>query len=171
MICDLRFSICDVRFAICDVRCAICDLRCVICELRCAMCDLRFAILRKKSKIENRKSKIKKPLFTAFFLCPGQDSNLHTLASTSPSSWRVYQFHHLGGSGAELRTQDVMLMLCALCTALCAVFCAQNRTRTCTSLLTLVPETSASTNFAIWAIISQKSKVKFDLFCLAPFIL
>lgn len=29
-------------------------------------------------------------------LCPEQDSNLHTLASTSPSSWRVYQFHHLG---------------------------------------------------------------------------
>lgn len=33
-----------------------------------------------------------------FFLCPGQDSNLHTLASTSPSSWRVYQFHHLGNA-------------------------------------------------------------------------
>lgn len=30
-------------------------------------------------------------------------------------------------------------------------FCAQNRTRTCTSLLILVPETSASTNSAIRA--------------------
>ena len=28
--------------------------------------------------------------------CPGQDSNLHVLANTSPSSWRVYQFRHLG---------------------------------------------------------------------------
>jgi hypothetical protein len=35
-------------------------------------------------------------------------------------------------------------------------YCAQNRTRTCTSLLTLVPETSASTNFAIWALIRRK---------------
>ena len=42
----------------------------------------------------------------------------------------------------------------ALCSVLYALrhFCAQNRTRTCTSLLTLVPETSASTNFAIWAV-------------------
>ena len=32
-----------------------------------------------------------------------------------------------------------------------AVSSAQNRTRTCTSLLKLVPETSASTNSAIWA--------------------
>ncbi len=29
-------------------------------------------------------------------LCPEQDSNLHTVTGTSPSSWRVYQFHHLG---------------------------------------------------------------------------
>ena len=28
--------------------------------------------------------------------CPEQDSNLHTVTGTSPSSWRVYQFHHLG---------------------------------------------------------------------------
>ncbi len=40
----------------------------------------------------------KKSCFTQLFfiVCPGQDSNLHTLTSTSPSSWRVYQFHHLG---------------------------------------------------------------------------
>lgn len=29
-------------------------------------------------------------------MCPEQDSNLHDLKVTSPSSWRVYQFHHLG---------------------------------------------------------------------------
>lgn len=38
-----------------------------------------------------------------------------------------------------------------LCHYTIAPFSAQNRTRTCTSSLTLVPETSASTNFAIWA--------------------
>ncbi len=36
---------------------------------------------------------------------------------------------------------------------------AQNRTRTCTSSLTLVPETSASTNFAIWAFIRHKGSM------------
>ncbi len=40
--------------------------------------------------------KIKRPQKNLRPLCPEQDSNLHTLASTSPSSWRVYQFHHLG---------------------------------------------------------------------------
>jgi hypothetical protein len=28
--------------------------------------------------------------------CPGRDLNPYSLAATSPSSWRVYQFHHLG---------------------------------------------------------------------------
>ena len=36
--------------------------------------------------------------FTAFllFLCPEQDSNLHTVTGATPSKWYVYQFHHLG---------------------------------------------------------------------------
>ena len=50
-----------------------------------------------------------------------------------------------------------MFLPCALSSALCASFCAQNRTRTCTSLLTLVPETSASTNFAIWATVQAQN--------------
>ena len=29
-------------------------------------------------------------------LCPEQDSNLHAFDGASPSSWCVYQFHHLG---------------------------------------------------------------------------
>ena len=33
------------------------------------------------------------------------------------------------------------------------MYCAQNRTRTCTALRPLVPETSVSTNFTIWAIV------------------
>ena len=41
--------------------------------------------------------------------------------------------------------------------------CAQNRTRTCTSLLTLVPETSASTNFALWAFYSAGTKIRKNL--------
>ena len=28
--------------------------------------------------------------------CPGQESNLHAVIGTTPSKWRVYQFHHLG---------------------------------------------------------------------------
>ena len=35
-------------------------------------------------------------------------------------------------------------------------FCARDRARTCTSLRTLVPETSASTNSATWAFAMQK---------------
>lgn len=30
------------------------------------------------------------------FLCPRLDSNQHVLADTTPSRWRVYQFHHMG---------------------------------------------------------------------------
>ncbi len=39
---------------------------------------------------------IKKATLWDGFLCPGQDSNLHAFDGASPSSWYVYQFHHLG---------------------------------------------------------------------------
>ena len=35
-----------------------------------------------------------------FKLCPRQESNLHELMLTTPSKWRVYQFHHLGSFAA-----------------------------------------------------------------------
>jgi hypothetical protein len=30
------------------------------------------------------------------YLCPGLDSNQHTLSGTTTSKWLVYQFQHLG---------------------------------------------------------------------------
>ena len=32
-----------------------------------------------------------------FLKCPRLDSNQHVLTNTTPSRWRVYQFHHVGG--------------------------------------------------------------------------
>ena len=37
-----------------------------------------------------------KPRLTSGPLCPGQDSNLHAVSSTTTSKWLVYQFQHLG---------------------------------------------------------------------------
>ncbi len=41
---------------------------------------------------------------------------------------------------------------------------AQNRTRTCTSLRSLVPETSVSTNFTIWAFTFRLKRSKYRNF-------
>ncbi len=45
-------------------------------------------------------SAIRANCFSGFLelLCPGQESNLHARTSTTPSKWRVYQFHHLGNN-------------------------------------------------------------------------
>ena len=126
--------------------------------------------LRTQGMFVNFKNKNASCLFNSlrFVMCPEQDSNLHTVTGTSPSSWRVYQFHHLGverlkGTKAKrfngLKTENQQIKKKASVPnryaiaplRLCAFLSAQNRTRTCTSSLTLVPETSASTNFAIWA--------------------
>ena len=94
-------------------------------------------------------------------MCPGRDSNSYAFDGATPSKQYVYQFHHLGvfqclvhsiqclvrGSNylyiSYLSTMHHLLNPSANCT--------RNRTRTCTSLRTLVPETSASTNSAIRA--------------------
>lgn len=34
---------------------------------------------------------------------PRQDLNLHVETDTTPSKWRVYQFHHSGFASAKLR--------------------------------------------------------------------
>ena len=88
-----------------------------------------------------------------YCLCPEQDSNLHTVAGTSPSSWRVYQFHHLGVERSKEKGKRNVLsnFYILLFTFYFLLQSAQNRTRTCTYLRILVPETSASTNSAIWA--------------------
>ncbi len=50
-----------------------------------------------ESSVLRRKHKRQPTVYQLpFFRCPEQDSNLHTVTGTSPSSWRVYQFHHLG---------------------------------------------------------------------------
>lgn len=38
-----------------------------------------------------------------FYWCPEQDSNLHIHKETTPSKWRVYQFHHLGNGSANIQ--------------------------------------------------------------------
>ena len=48
-------------------------------SLRCfAICEDRFILV----------------IFS--LLCPRLDSNQHVLTNTTPSRWRVYQFHHVG---------------------------------------------------------------------------
>ena len=83
-------------------------------------------------------------------LCPEQDSNLHAFDGASPSSWCVYQFHHLG-----INSKFPFLFR----SPATGEICARNRTRTCTSLRTLVPETSASTNSAIRAFRDLKKTI------------
>ena len=48
-------------------------------------------------------------------LCPEQDSNLHTVIGTSPSSWRVYQFHHLGNNFKNFTVPRTRLELAHHC--------------------------------------------------------
>ena len=40
-------------------------------------------------------------------LCPGQESNLHSLAGTWPSTMRVYQFRHPGFSKKQCKSNTI----------------------------------------------------------------
>ncbi len=48
--------------------------------------------------IRNKKEVALQPLF----LCPVLDSNQHILSNSTPSRWRVYQFHQLGNFTANI---------------------------------------------------------------------
>ena len=52
-----------------------------------------FSMQCKKQKDLQQKLKV-------FPMCPRQESNLYELMLTTPSKWRVYQFHHLGSFAA-----------------------------------------------------------------------
>ena len=43
-----------------------------------------------------------------YYLCPGQDLNLHRIAPISTSRIRVYQFHHLGIYNSPELVQSIM---------------------------------------------------------------
>ena len=67
-------------------------------------------------------------------LCPRQESNLHALNGHQPLKLACLPIPPPGPHGFGMLSG------------------AQNRNRTCTTLLLLVPETSASTSSATWAI-------------------
>ena len=68
-------------------------------------------------------------------LCPVLDSNQHNLAVTTPSRWRVYQFHQLGKDMITIKNKPLV----------------PKTGFEPAHLSALPPESSASTNFAIWA--------------------
>ena len=55
-----------------------------------------YSLKKKKADNENVHCQLIKRKY------PGQDSNLHAFDGASPSSWYVYQFHHLGILNAKL---------------------------------------------------------------------
>ena len=67
---------------------------------------LDFNCRTKKDKNIKKMPTYCKLAYQHFKTCPEQDSNLHTGTGASPSSWCVYQFHHLGVKILTFRAED-----------------------------------------------------------------
>ena len=63
------------------------------------------------------------------FQCPGRDSNSHGLAPTTPSKWRVYQFHHLGNSLIAIAKVVTIFYSANFSTTFLQLFCRKFKAR------------------------------------------
>ena len=68
-------------------------MRSLVPETSASTNSATWAIFNELLKLSIQKNKIDN------FQCPGQESNLHSLAGTWPSTMRVYHFRHLGNRG------------------------------------------------------------------------
>ncbi len=66
----------------------------------CLLCPEQESNLHSSRNTHLKRTRLPIPPSGLGKRCPGQESNLHAGTGTTPSKWRVYQFHHLGPKSA-----------------------------------------------------------------------